>query len=96
MLAFVVRETIRCSAPSESIKVVSQYAARKLSYAYLKEAYVRLFNTQAREYLEKWCAGRAIHPPSQYYGYYFRSGLYSGKGGNDAEIELAGITPLQI
>lgn len=90
MLAFVVLETIRCSTPSKSISVVSQYAARKLSYAYLKEAYVKLFSTQAREYLEKWCAGKAIHPPSQYYMHYFGSSLRSGEGENDVEIKLGG------
>lgn len=93
MLAFVVRETIRCSAPSESIRVVSQYAARKLSYAYLKEAYLTLLATQRREYLKKWCAGKAIHPPSQYYGYYFRSSLHSGEGADDVEIKLDGRAP---
>jgi len=93
MLAFVVRETIRCSEPTESIRVVSQYAARKLSYAYLKEAHVRLFSTQAREYLKRWCAGKAIHPPSQYYGYYFRSSLNSGEGVDDVEIKLDGRAP---
>jgi len=90
MLGFVVLETIRCSAPSKSISVVSQYAARKLSYAYLKEAYAKLFNVQAKEYLEKWCAGRAIHPPSQYYVHSLRSSLHSGEGENDVKIELDG------
>jgi len=93
MLAFVVRETIRCSSPSKSISVVSQYAARKLSYAYLKEAYGTLFSKQAREYLEKWCAGKAIHPPSQYYMHYFRSSLHSGEGDDDVEIKLSGRAP---
>lgn len=90
MLAFVVCETIRCSDSSESIRVVSKYAARRLSYAYLKEAYGTLFWRQRRDYLEKWCAGRAIHPPSQYYGYYFRSSLHSGEGADDVEIKLDG------
>ena len=83
MLAFVVCETIRCSMPSESIRVVSQYAGRKLCYGYLKEAYITLFRSQYRLYLEKWCVGRAIHPPSQYY-------LHSGKGNNNCVIELDG------
>jgi hypothetical protein len=88
MLAFVVRETIRCSSPSESVRVVSQYAARNLCCAYLKEAYLKLFLTQHRDYLDKWCKGRAVHPPSQYYGHYFKSSLYSGEGEDDVEIEL--------
>lgn len=90
MLAFVVCETIRCSVPSESIKVVSKYAARRLCYGYLKEAYVRLFQTEFRSYLEKWCADKlqAIHPPSKYYGYYFRSSIHTGEGDNDVEIRF--------
>ncbi|MBN2595104.1 MAG: hypothetical protein JXA81_16490 [Sedimentisphaerales bacterium] len=93
MLAFVVRETVRCSDPSESIKAVSQYAARKLCYAYLKEAYLTLLTTQRREYLKEWCAGKNIHPPSQYYGYYFSSSLHSGEGVDDVEIKLNGRAP---
>lgn len=88
MLAFVVRETIRCSVPNESIRVVSKYAARKLCYGHLKEVYIKLFQTQYGDYLEKWCVGRAIHPPSQYYVHYFRSNLHSGEGNNDCKIEL--------
>ncbi len=92
MLAFVVRETIRCSVPSKSIGVVSRFAARKLCYGYLKEAYVTLFRSQYKDYLEKWCVGKAIHPPSQYYGHYFKSNLHSGEGIDDCTIELgAGI-----
>ena len=92
MLAFVVRETIRCSVPSESIRVVSQYAGRKLCYGYLKEAYITLFRSQYRLYLEKWCSNncKAIHPPSQYYGHYIKSHLYSGEGNSDCKIELDG------
>ena len=90
MLAFVVRETIRCSVPSESVGVVSRYAARKLTWGYLKEAYIKFLGAEHRDYLEKWCAGNAIHPPSKYYGHYFRSSLHSGNGDNDAEIELEG------
>jgi hypothetical protein len=88
MLAFLVRETIRCSEPGESIRVVSKYAARKLTWGYLKEAYLRLLGIQRRDYLERWCAGKAIHPPSRYYGHYFRSNLDSGVGDNDVEVEL--------
>ena len=88
MLAFVIRETIRCSVPSESIGVVSRYAARKLTWGYLKEAYIKFLGAEHRDYLEEWCAGKAIYPPAQYYGHYFKSSLYSGKGDNDVEIEL--------
>lgn len=97
MLAFVVRETIRCSEPRESLRVVSQYAGRNLSYGYLKEAYIKLFRSQYRKYLEKWCleSCEAIHPPSQYYGHYFRSTFHSGDGDNDFEIELDAPAPKQ-
>lgn len=90
MLAFVVCETIRCSMPSESIRVVSKYAARNLCYGYIQEVYIKLFQTQYGDYLEKWCAGRAIHPPSQYYMHYFRSDLRSGERNNNCVIELDG------
>jgi len=88
MLAFVVHETIRCSVASESTKVVSRYAARRLTWGYLKEVYVRLLQTHQKDYLEKWCAGKAIHPPSQYYVHYFGSGLQRGKAGDNVKIEL--------
>ena len=90
MLAFVICETMRCSVPSEAIKVVSRYAARKLAYGYVNDSYVKLFRDQQKDYFEKWCAGKAIHPPSQYYGHYFKSSLYTSKGDNDVEIELDG------
>ncbi|MCX5636163.1 MAG: hypothetical protein NTX52_00520, partial [Planctomycetota bacterium] len=90
MLAFVICETMWCSLPSESIKVASRYAARKLTYGYLNDSYVTLFQNQQKDYLEKWCAGKAIHPPSQYYGHYFKSSLFSGNGDSDVEIELDG------
>jgi hypothetical protein len=90
MLAFVVRETIRCSVPGKSIGVVSKFAARKLCYGYLKEAHVTLFRSQYKDYLEKWCIGKAIHPPSQYYAHCFRSNLHSGEETNDCEIRLNG------
>lgn len=66
MLAFVIIETIRCSMPSESIKVVSRYAARKLAYGYVNDSHIKLFYEQQTSYLKKWCEGKAIHPPSQY------------------------------
>jgi len=88
MLAFVVLETIRCSVPSKSIGFVSKFAARRLCYGYLKEAYVKLFRAQNIDYLEKWCAGKDIHPPSQYYGHYIKSNLHSGDSKNDLEIKL--------
>ncbi len=88
MLAFVICETMWCSLPSESIKVASRYAARKLTYGYLNDSYITLFRNQQKDDLEKWCAGKAIQPPSKYYGHYFKSSLYSGKGDNDVEIEL--------
>jgi hypothetical protein len=88
MLAFVILETIRCSIPSESIKVVSRYAARKLTYGYVNDSYSTLFWNQQENYLTKWCAGKAIYPPERYYGHYFKSSIHSGKGDNDVEIEL--------
>ncbi len=88
MLAFVVRETIRCSVPSKSTGVVLRYAARKLTWGYLKEAYVTFFRRQQKDYLEKWCIGKTIYSPEHYYGRYFRSSLHSGNGDNDVEIEL--------
>jgi len=90
MLAFVILETMRCSVPNESIRVASRYAARKLTYGYVNDSYVTLFQNQQKDYLEKWCAGKTIHPPSQYYGHYLRSSINSGKGDNDVEIELDG------
>jgi len=90
MLAFVILKTMRCSLPSESIKVTSRYAARKLTYGYVNDSYVILFRNQQKDYLEKWCAGKVIHPPSQYYGHYLKSNLHSGNGDNDVEIELDG------
>lgn len=84
MLAFVILETIRCSIPSESIKVVSRYAARKLTYGYVNDSYITLFHGQQKDYLEKWCAGKAIHPPSQYCVPY----IHSGHADNSVEIEL--------
>jgi len=75
MLAFVVRETVVCLMPSESVRVVSQFAAAKLCYGYLKEVYVGLSKLKHKDSLEEWCKQdfKAIHPPSEYYGYYFRS-----------------------
>ena len=88
MLAFVICETMRCSVPSKSIKVVSRYAARKLTWGYLKETYLTFLGAKHRDYLEKWCEGKAIHPPSQYYGHYFRSSLHPENTNSDVEIEL--------
>lgn len=92
MLAFVVRETIRCSLPVESVRVVSQYAARRLCQGYLKEAYIRLSMSLHKDFLEKWCTENcgAIHPPSQYYGHYFRSHHGEGDAKSDCEIKLEG------
>jgi hypothetical protein len=75
MLAFVILETVRCFVPSQTVKVVSGFAAAKLCHAYLKEVYLRLFHSQHSAYLERWCVEhcKAIHPPSQYYGQYFRT-----------------------
>lgn len=88
MLAFVILETIRCSIPSETIKVVSRYAARKLTYGYVSDSYSILFWNQQKDYLEKWCAGKAIYPPARYYGHYFKSNLHPENKDNDVEIEL--------
>lgn len=90
MLAFVILETMRCSVPSEAIKVVSRYAARKLTYGYVNDSYITLFHGQQKDYLEKWCAEKTIYPPARYYGHYLKSSLYSGSGENDVEIELVG------
>jgi len=84
MLAFVIIETIRCSIPSESIKVVSRYAARKLAYGYVNDSHIKLFYDQQRSYLKKWCEGKAIHPPSQYCIPY----INSDSADNSVEIEL--------
>lgn len=84
MLAFVIRETIRCSIPSESIGVVLQYASRKLTWGYLKENYITLFRIQQKDNLEKYCAGKAIHPPSQYLLPY----IHSDNTDNCVEIKL--------
>jgi len=84
MLAFVILETIRCSIPSESIKVVSRYAARKLAYGYVNDSHIKLFYDQQRSYLKKWCEGKAIHPPSQYCIPY----INSDSADNSVEIEL--------
>jgi hypothetical protein len=93
MLAFVIIETIRCLVPNQAIKAVSGFAAAKLCNAYLKEVYVRLLESQHNAYLEKWCVehGKAIHPPSQYYGHYFRSGLSSDKDNDSCVIPLKGM-----
>jgi len=90
MLAFIIRETIRCLVPGQAIEVVSQYASAKLCHAYLKEVYVRLFQSRHNAHLEKWCAEhcRAIHPPSRYYGHYLRSTHGSGRKGDSCVIRL--------
>ena len=84
MLAFVILETIRCSMPSETIKVVSRYAARKLTYGYVNDSYVKLFYDQQKSYFNKWCEGKAIHPPSQCCIPY----IHSDSADNNEEIEL--------
>lgn len=86
MLAFVIRETIRCSIPSESVRVVLPYAARKLTWGYFKEKHITLFQRQQKDYLEKYCAGKAIHPPSQYPAPY----THSDNADNRVEIKLDG------
>ena len=48
MLAFVICETMWCSLPSESIKVASRYAARKLTYGYLNDSYITLFRNEQK------------------------------------------------
>ncbi len=92
MLAFVVRETIRCSLPTEAIKVVSQYAARRLCYGHMKETYIKLLASQRKDYLERWCTEncKAIHPPSKYYGYQFS--LHDRQAGDTGvhEVRLQG------
>jgi len=90
MLAFVIRETIRCLVPSQAVKIVSGFAAAKLCCAYLNEVYIRLLQSQYNAYLEKWCVEhcKAIHPPSQYYGYFFRSSLGSDRRSDSCEIAL--------
>jgi len=90
MLAFVILETVRCSLPSESVKIVSQYVARKLTHGYANDSYATLFRKQKKDHLEKWCTGKVIHPPLQYYGHYFKSSLYSGNGDDDVLIEMDG------
>jgi len=88
MLAFVVSETIHCSLPGEAIRVVSQYAARKLCYAYLKETFVKLVKTRHRECLEQRCLRdyKSIYPPSQYYTRVAWTHLNPGSGSKDREI----------
>lgn len=90
MLAFVILETIRCSIPTESIRVVSKYAARKLTYGYLNDCYAKLFRYQYNNHLQEWCIAKATHGPSHYYEHYLQSSLYSGKGDNDVRIEIDG------
>lgn len=67
-LAFVIREVIRCTRPTESVEVASYYAAKKLSLAYLKDAYLGLWMKSHGDILEQWCLDNccAVHPPSQY------------------------------
>lgn len=67
-LAFDIREVIRCTRPTESVKIASNYAAKKLSLAYLKDAYLGLWMKSYGDILEQWCLENcyAIHPPSQY------------------------------
>jgi len=91
MLAFVILETIRCSLPGKVIRVVSQYAARRLCYGYLKEAYLKFLTATRKEYLEEWCAEhcRAIHPPSKYYGHYYDADLESGEASKDSVVTLS-------
>jgi hypothetical protein len=92
MLAFVMRKTIVCLTPTQSIRVVSHYAARKLCYGYLKEVFVKLVTSRQKDYLDKWCLEhyKAIHPPSQYFGYYFKSHTTRVDGNSACRIELSG------
>ena len=90
MLAFVIRQTMLCLMPRESVKVVSQYAARRLCHGFLKELHVTLVTSQEKQHLERWCLerGKAIHPPSQYFGH--RLSLHTGEDGEGktTRIEL--------
>jgi len=90
MLAFVVRETIRCSLPRISVGVVSQYAARRLCHAYLKETYARLWMSQQKDQLERICTAKykAIQAPSQYHTRSLWTYLHPDAGSADCEILL--------
>lgn len=90
MLAFVIRESIRCLVPDEAIRTVSRFAAANLCHGYLREVYGRVLTTRHNAYLEQWCKEhcRAIHPPSQYYGQYPRGADGSDKENNRCAIQM--------
>ncbi|MDI6451842.1 hypothetical protein, partial [Anaerobaca lacustris] len=88
MLAFVILETIRCFLPGKAVEVVSNYAARELTYAYVKETFVKLVRTKQRAFLEQSCLRdyKSIHPPSQYYTRVVWTHLNPGRDRTDRAI----------
>jgi len=92
MLGFVMLETIKCSVPSGSFKAGANYAARKLCRAFLKAAYLSVFNSVHERILEEWCEKNAkeIKKPSAYLSAAY---LRSQKGDAHPLIERYVIVP---
>ncbi len=67
-IAFIIRETVRCSRLAEAIKAASAFAARKLGFAFLSDAYLNVWMAKYEEVLEDWCRRelKAIETPERY------------------------------
>jgi len=85
-IAFIIRETIRCSKSSEAVKTATNYATKKLSHALVKKYYLNLWMKRYGEIIEAWCKQdcEAIQPPSRY----FHIKSFHNGGGNQKEVSL--------
>lgn len=83
-IAFIIRETIRCSEANKAVDAATNFSARKLSYALVGKHYLTLWGVKYSEILNDWCQQnyKAIRKPYQYF-----SSIRNG-GNNQKDIYL--------
>ena len=70
-LIYIILETTKCMYPEFSIGAASNYASRKLSYAFLKDVYLSVWMGKYSDVLNGYLKGlKNIHQPSEYWSRY--------------------------
>ena len=93
-LLYIILETTKCMYPEFSIKAASNYASRKLSYAFLKEVYISVWMGKYSEILNGYLKNlKNIH---QSYGYLSEDILEKKKKENDKSGEYQIKLPKEI
>ncbi len=80
-LIYIILETTKCMYPEYSSETASNYASRKLRYAFLKDVYISVFMRKYQDIIEEEVKKfKNIYPPSRYFS---REILQNEKDRND-------------